>query len=66
MSINCFTGEHNLSIEPRKAKYLDEHARNGGWDFTINRWPPGYKFDCGDCGCEIIAVWKNKRTGREQ
>lgn len=52
VSIQDPIGEHRLSPNPRRANYMDEHAKENGWDFTIKniRVP--------DLEVEIIAVWK--------
>lgn len=46
-------GERHISPNPRKAVYLDEYAKEMGWDFTINNLKSEGEL-------EIIAVWKNK------
>jgi len=61
VSIQCLIGEHNLSLTPRKAKYMDEAAKAGGWDFTmVNR----IKVDCEEV--EVLQVWKNQPKGEAQ
>ena len=55
VSIQCASGSHRLSPTPRKAKYMDETAKEGGWDFTMSH---PIKVDCDDS--EVLQVWKNK------
>jgi len=55
VSIQCLTGEHHLSHLPRKARYMDDTAKAGGWDFTmVNR----IKVDCEEV--EVLQVWRNQ------
>ena len=55
VSCQCNMREHRISTNPRPAFYLDEKAKQSGWDFTTKK-----PFHC-DCeSIEILAVWKNK------
>jgi hypothetical protein len=60
ISLQCLTGKHNLSPNPRHAFYRNEDAKEYGWDFITKQ---GLKAICsaGDCGCEVIGVWKYYR-----
>lgn len=51
VSVQDPEGLHNISANPRKAVYMDEAAKNSGWDFSVgNR---------ANVPVEVIAVWKN-------
>ena len=60
ISLQCLTGEHRVSSNPRPAIYMDDNAKIHGWDFTIKRHRKTETMDCDDCACEVCAVWKNK------
>lgn len=46
-------GVRNISPKPRKAVYLDEVAKQNGWDFHI------MNLRSEDAIVEIIGVWKH-------
>lgn len=50
----CAVGEHRLSTNPRKAHYMDETAKQQGWDFTSVK---PVRTECDSI--EVTAVWKN-------
>jgi hypothetical protein len=54
VSYYCGTGEHNISRNPRKARYMDDFAKLNKWDFTSVK---PFRVDCDDT--LVDAVWKN-------
>ena len=54
VSVQCAMGVHQLSPNPRKAKYLDETAKEQGWDFTMRP----FRSECEEV--EILQIWKFK------
>jgi len=59
ISLQCLTGEHRLSPNPRPAFYMSEDAKMYGWDFISKN---SKKAICpnSECACEVIGVWKHE------